>query len=726
MVKHKEDIEKSNSSVSASLATLRTDSVSWLKSADPKVKQTFRGWTLLFLAYQSVGVIYGDIGTSPLYVYSSTFSSDPAREEILGALSMIIWTLTLIVTIKYVFFVLRADDIGEGGTFALYSLLSRYMNIAWRNPSKLENIEFARYPTNEMKKTNAKIRSLIERSFFIRRSIAALSLIGVSMVIGDGILTPAQSVLGAVQGLKISFPNISQSVVLGVAVVILILLFLIQPFGTSKIAVFFAPVVILWLILNFCVGIYNLVIYDYTVLQAFSPYWCYVWFSRNPTEGWINMGGILLSFTGVEALFADLGHFSQLAIQISWTCFACPCLLLAYIGQAAYISINPSAYANPFFASLPSGLFWPSFVIATLATIVASQAMITGCFSIVNQAIALSNLPGLKVVHTSKKFHGQIYIPVVNWLLMIGTGNAYGACVAFVTLITTILVTIVSLVVWRWNIVFSTAFFFVFGLIEGAYLSATLFKIPQGAWFTIALAAIISSIMFIWNWGKTLQWRYEEKKSTTMTALLSVLLDANRLDFANTNKSISRLGGLAVVFDPSGFNVPLVFNHFISNFNAVHEVVIFLHYRHLSVPTVPPSERILVFATEISHFYRVIVRLGYNDSLYDEDDPATLIVERLTQAIQLDKGKFRRYPIDAGVNPMQQGGEVNAIICAKNKHVTYVLGMTEFVPAPDSNILKRALLNVFNFLRKNAHSNKRITYGIPNNQLVQVGMIHEL
>jgi KUP system potassium uptake protein len=236
-------------------------------------------------------------------------------------------------------------------------------------------------------------------------------------------LTPAQSILGAIQGISVAQPNISTSTVVGTSCAILILLFLVQPFGTAKIASAWAPIVIIWLIFNFCSGIYNLVQFDYTVLKAFSPYFAGAFFVRNGTDGWRSLGGLLLAFTGVEALFADLGAFSKRAIQLSWLCLAYPCLLLAYIGQAAFISFDTTetAFTNPFFYTVPPGTFYFSLVIAILAAIVASQAMITSSFQLLSQVMSLSYFPHIKIVHTSKTFHGQVYMPLANWLLMIGT-----------------------------------------------------------------------------------------------------------------------------------------------------------------------------------------------------------------------------------------------------------------------------------------------------------------
>jgi KUP system potassium uptake protein len=371
-------------------------------------------------------VIYGDIGTSPLYVYSSTFTSQPSWDDLVGSLSIIIWALTLIVTLKYCFIVLHADDDGQGGTFALYSLLTRYTNIARRDPraaSSVSGSRLERCATNDLKLGARGLRSFLERSTISQYALQLVGVLGVSMVMADGVLTPAQSVLGAIQGIKVANPDLGTPAIVGISCAIIVVLFLIQPLGTAKIGTTFAPIVTIWLLFNMCCGIYNLAAHDFTVLKAFGPNYAFTYLVRNGTDGWKSLGGLLLAFTGVEALFADLGAFSKRAVQISWLGLTYPCLLLAYIGQAAYISTDETqtAYTNPFFNTVPPGSFYFALVIAVLAAIVASQAMITSTFQLLTQIMRLSFFPHIKVVHTSRQFHDQVYMPLANWLLMIGT-----------------------------------------------------------------------------------------------------------------------------------------------------------------------------------------------------------------------------------------------------------------------------------------------------------------
>jgi KUP system potassium uptake protein len=378
---------------------------------------------LFWAAWQSTGVIYGDIGTSPLYVFSSTFTAQPTWIDLVGALSIIIWSLTLIVTVKYTFIVLSADDDGQGGTFALYSLLARYANIARNDPRAHDSVRLERRKTNDLKPTNGGIRSFLEHSRIAQSILKVLGVMGVSMVMADGVLTPAQSILGAIQGLKVIRPDLSTGTIVGISIAILVILFLVQPLGTAKIGTTFAPIVVVWLLFNLCSGIYNLAVHDFTVLKAFSPHYAFTYFVRNGTAGWESLGGLLLAFTGVEALFADIGAFGKRAVQLSWLCLAYPCLLFAYTGQAAYISKDKTetAFTNPFFYTVPPGSFYFGMVIAILAATVASQAMITSSFQLLSQVMRLSYFPHIKTVHTSKKYHEQVYMPLANWLLMIGT-----------------------------------------------------------------------------------------------------------------------------------------------------------------------------------------------------------------------------------------------------------------------------------------------------------------
>lgn len=602
---------------------------------------------------------------SPLYVYSSTFLEPPTQEDLLQVLSVIIWSLTIMVTVKYVFIILHADNEGEGGTFSCYSLLTRFANITSRDPREEVLVRMERHSTMDMRKPNRTIRDRIERSKFTHGLLKTIGVLAVSMVIADGVLTPAQSVLGAVQGLKVVKPDLSSSAIVGTSCGILIVLFLIQPFGTTKLASAFAPIVIIWLGFNGGFGIYNLVKYDWVVLKAFSPYFAIQFFSQHKTHGWRMLGGILLSFTGVEALFADLGAFSLRAIQLSWMCYAYPCLLLAYIGQAAFISVHPEAYANPFFNCVPPGMLYPSLVVAVLAAIVASQAMITATFQLTSQIMKLSYCPQVKVVHTSRVFHGQLYVPFLNWILMIGAvlvtavysdttrlGNAYGVCVMFVTFFDTCMVTLVALIVWKLSpfLIFIPWLFF--ATMDGLYLSSALNKVPDGAWFTITVSGILTAIFLLWRFGKENQWRAEAEDRFRPTELVGKDQKGHLcLTPKWGGEPLSVIRGLGIYFDKTGVMTPAVFTHFVSKFVAVPEVAVFFHLHPVEIPTVSPEERYHVskFGT-LPGCYRLVIKHGFMDEVISPDLSA-LIYNQVRKAI------IRQAKERLGLGPSKEVGD---------------------------------------------------------------------
>nr|KAJ0189951.1 hypothetical protein LSAT_V11C800437220 [Lactuca sativa] len=472
---------------------------------------------LVRLAFQSLGVVYGDLGTSPLYVFYNTFPKGiNDTEDVVGALSLIIYSLTLVPLIKYVFIVCRASDNGQGGTFALYSLLCRHAKISTipnqhRTDEKLTTYIYT--PTHE-NSFPEKTKKWLEAHALKKNALLVLVLVGTCMVIGDGILTPAISVLSASSGIKVTHPGMDNDFIVVVAVFILIGLFCLQHHGPDKVGWLFAPIVLLWFILIGGIGIYNILKHDKTVLRAFSPLHIYWYFKRRGKDGWTSLGGIMLSITGTEALFADLAHYPLSAIQIAFTTVVFPCLLLAYCGQAAYLMKNKEQVFDAFYHSIPEAVYWPMFVIATLSAIVASQASISATFSIINQACALGCFPRVKVVHTSRKFLGQIYIPDINWALMIlcilvttgfknqtQIGNAYGTAVVIVMLVTTFLMILIMLLVWHcnWFLVFIMTFLSL--IVECTYFSAVLIKIDQGAWVPLAIAAVFLLIMYVWHYG---------------------------------------------------------------------------------------------------------------------------------------------------------------------------------------------------------------------------------
>ncbi|KAH6895308.1 potassium transporter-domain-containing protein [Thelonectria olida] len=723
-------------------------------------KQTYKGFLLLWLAWQSTGVVYGDIGTSPLYVFSSTFSKQPSWDDLVGALSIIIWSLTLIVTIKYCFIVLSADDDGQGGTFAVYSLLARYANIVRTDPNYPERImiRLEREVGHDLPPAGRIVRDFLEKSTASQVILQIVGVLGVSMVVADSVLTPAQSVLGAVQGIQVVRPDLGRNAIVGISCGILVLLFLLQHLGTSKIGTSFAPIVVVWLIYNLVIGIYNLVLYDHTVLKAFSPHYAFLYLIRTGTEGWKSLGGLLLAFTGVESLFADLGAFGQRAIQISWLCLAFPCLLITYAGQAAYISQDDEdAFTNPFFRTLPGGTFYFSLVIATLAAIVASQALITSSFQLISQLMRLSYFPHIKVVHTSRRFHDQIYMPFANWLLMIGTvivtavynnttslGHAYGACVIIVTFITTCLVSLVALIIWRIPSPIVLFVFLIFILLDGVYLSAALNKVPDGGWFAIVLSFILSTIFILWRWGKEQQWKAEVKDTIPPSEFLYMSRNNSiarsgsdsgspvglrlRPEFGGGN--ISTVPGLGVFFDKVGGigddHIPKVFTQFVRKFQTRPQVVVFFHMRSLSQPTVALGDRFVInrVTNKIHSCYRITLRHGYMDDVLTPN-LAHRIEAELTGFIT--RGNPAAHP---DLLPPDERYELEALRAAQEAQTVYLMGKQTMRVEKGKertirNLIRRGALECFLWIRENTRT-KLANLDIDPDDMVEVGFVKEI
>ncbi|KAI1259324.1 potassium transporter [Xylariaceae sp. FL1019] len=759
----------------------------WLRD-DGKVKQVYKGTTLLWLAYQSIGAIYGDIGTSPLYVYSSTFSDNPSYTDLLEVLSVILWSLTIMVTFKYVLIVLRADNQGEGGTFSCYSLLTRYANLTDRDPREAALVKMERHLTGDLRSSNQTVRNKLEKSKFLRGLLKTVGVLAVSMVIADGILTPAQSVLGAIQGLKVVQPDITQSTIVGASSGILILLFAVQPLGLTRLASTFAPIVIVWLAFNASFGIYNLVKYDHSVLKAFSPYYAIHFFIRGKTAAWKQLGGILLAFTGVEALFADLGAFSMRAIQISWLGYCYPALLLAYVGQAAFISAHPEAWSNPFFNSVPPGLLYPSLVVAVLAAIVASQAMITACFQLVSQLMKLSYCPQVKIVHTSTKFHGQLYVPFLNWILLVGTvlvtavysnttrlGNAYGVCVIFVTFFDTCFVTLVALIVWRVPSYFVFLPWLFFATHDGLYLTSALNKVPDGAWFTLLIAGILTTLFLLWRFGKENQWRAEAEDGFRLDSLIKREAAGGLVLTSRWGGGdVAPIRGFGIYFDKTGVRTPTVFTQFVTKFGAVPDVMIFFHLHPVETPTVPSSERYVVSRMgAVPGCYRLVVRHGFMDEVITPD-LAALIYEQVRQFVvhkavgaDLDygsestaaasgsekpgnetpeskdvpsasendlgattsfdeQGKGKRRQIGAAeLSDEQIRGELGCVDRAYATKVMYIVGKEQMKIKTEASIFRRIVLHTFLIIRENTRA-KVANLRLAMDRVVEVGFVKDI
>lgn len=760
--------------------------------------------TVLTLAYQSLGVVYGDLSTSPLYVYKSTFAEDiehsESNEEIYGVLSFVFWTLTLIPLLKYVFIVLRADDNGEGGTFALYSLLCRHARVGFLPNCQLADEELSAY-----KKTDggphlsngeiagtansseaSRMKRLLEKHQVLQRLLLILALIGTCMVIGDGILTPAISVFSAVSGLELSMAREHHKCVeVPVTCFILVCLFALQHYGTHRVGFLFAPIVVMWLLCISLIGVYNILHWNPHVYQALSPYYMYKFLRKTQRDGWMSLGGILLCITGSEAMFADLGHFSQLSIKIAFTSMVYPSLILAYMGQAAYLSrhhIIESDYRIGFYVSVPEQIRWPVLAIAILAAVVGSQAIITGTFSIIKQCSALGCFPRVKIVHTSSKFHGQIYIPEINWILMIlclavtigfrdtkRMGNASGLAVITVMLVTTCLMSLVMVLCWNKSILLAVCFIVFFGTIEALYFSASLIKFLEGAWVPIALAFIFMIIMYVWHYGTLKKYEFDVQNKVSINWLLGL----------GPTLGIVRVRGIGLIHTELVSGIPAIFSHFVTNLPAFHQVLVFLCIKSVPVPYVHPGERFLIGRIGPKEFrlYRCIVRYGYRDVHKDdlefEKDLVCSVAEFIrteanTSLEEPEKDDERMAVVGEGSRLCEENGipddeagpsnsreirspvimsrkkkvrfvlpespqlniavreELQELMEAREAGMAFILGHSHMRAKSGSSLLKRFVIDVaYDFLRRNCRG-LDYAVSIPHASTLEVGMIYHV
>ncbi|KAA6426043.1 MAG: potassium transporter [Trebouxia sp. A1-2] len=613
---------------------------------------------LFYLAFQTLGVVYGDIGTSPLYVFSSIFDFPPSEEDVIGAVSLVLWSLTAIVSFKYALIVLQASD-SQGGTFALYSLLKRagdFRTFGKAHPAdtKLERYSIAQaaQQSNALNRRgqpeSADWRLKLARNMTYQQVIRVLVVFGVGAIIGDGVLTPAISVISSIEGLH-QVATIGQGTIVGIALAIICVLFFIQRFGTRIVGIAFSPIILLWLLCNAMIGIYNIHAYGPGVFRAFGPNYWFAYLLRNGYKGWKTLGGVVLCITGAEALFADLGHFSMRSIQLSTLGLVWPSLLLTYLGQAAFLIKHPEAIGAAYYASVPHPVFWPMFIIAVLAAIIASQALISAVFSIVFQAISQGFFPRFHVDHTSDHVFGQVYIPVVNYVLMaltmivVGTfqtsarlGNAYGLAVVWDMLLTTQFLTLVMLTVWRLPTPVAMCFHLFFSAIEATFFSACAEKVPTGGWFSIMMAIIFGGIMLLWFWGSSHKNAFFARNFNAhikkLEDLLLVTADSqdltapHKLRLADGNKphqtdykqilltsvkvakQVAQTEGVGFYYSENIYGVPPVLIQHVQKFPVLHEVNILITNRAVPVPDVLHQERILVETLGLPGFYHCICR----------------------------------------------------------------------------------------------------------------------
>ncbi|KAH0727205.1 hypothetical protein KY284_003070 [Solanum tuberosum] len=638
----------------------------------------------ILLAFQTLGVVFGDVGTSPLYTFSVMFSKAPVNgnEDVLGALSLVLYTLILVPLVKYVLIVVWANDDGEGGTFALYSLLCRHAKVnllpnQLRSDARISSFRL-KVPSPELERS-LKIKEKLEASLTLKKLLLMLVLVGTSMVIADGVVTPAMSVMSAVGGLKVGLSGVKQDQVVMISVACLVVLFSVQKYGTSKVGLVVGPALFIWFCSLGGIGVYNLIKYDSHVWRAFNPVHIYYYFKRNSTKAWYSLGGCLLCATGSEAMFADLCYFSVRSVQLTFMFLVLPCLLLGYLGQAAYLMENHADTTQAFFSSVPSGAFWPVFLIANIAALIASRAMTTATFSCIKQSTALGCFPRLKIVHTSRKFMGQIYIPVMNWFLLALSlvlvcsissiyeiGNAYAIAELGVMMMTTILVTIVMLLIWQINILIVLSFIIIFLGLELTFFSSVLWSVGDGSWIILVFAVVLFLIMYIWNYGSKLKYETEVKQKMSMDLLREL----------GPNLGTIRAPGIGLLYNELAKGIPAIFGHFLTTLPAVHSMIIFVCIKYVPVPVVPQNERFLFrrVCPRSYHIFRCIARYGYKDARKENHHTfEQLLIESLEKFIRRE-AQERSLESDGDCSDSEEEYSFSRVLVAPNGSV-YSLGI---------------------------------------------------
>ena len=619
-----------------------------------------RGKRLAVLTLTALGVVYGDIGTSPLYAFKEAFLPEyhllPDQGTVYGLLSMIVWALVLVVSVKYIAFVMRADNRGEGGIFALLALLLS---------QPLEG----------------------ERGRRRRKVLIWLGIVGAALLYGDGVITPAISVLGAIEGFEVATPAFKPAIV-PITMVILFFLFMMQRHGTDLVGRVFGPIMLVWFFSIAALGSIEIA-REPQILLALSPWYGVRFFLEHGTAGFVVLGAVVLAVTGAEALYADMGHFGRRPIRLAWFILVLPCLLLNYFGQGALVLRDPSAATNnPFYLLAPAPLLYPLIAIATLAAIVASQALISGAFSLTQQAIQLGYSPRLTVVHTSKLEAGQIYVPEVNTALMIGCllvvlgfrstsalSAAYGIAVTGTMAITTALFYVVTRTRFAWTLGNALALSAVFFAVDFAFLGANLVKIQHGGWVPLAIALVLFTLMTTWKQGRIELAQRLKEQSLPLQLFLD---DVSR-------KRPTRVSGTAVFMTSTPEGVPVVLLHHLKHNKVLHHQVVLLSIGVAEVPEVPRAEKVVVEPLEAG-FFRVRARYGFMES------PDAKDLLKLCE---------------------KQG------LKARYAETTYYLGRERLIPTGPSRMW-RWRKHIFVFLSRNALSATEF-FGIPPNRVVELG-----
>jgi KUP system potassium uptake protein len=549
----------------------------------PSPQQSPSGRYLATLSIVALGVVYGDIGTSPLYAIRECFygphAVEPTHDHVLGVLSLMFWALIVVISIKYLVFVLRAANQGEGGILALTALA-----------------------------TPIKPSGRTERSILI-----LIGLFGAALLYGDGIITPAISVLGAMEGLSVATP-VLQPYIVPITVAILVALFFFQSRGTARVGKVFGPITLLWFVVLAVLGLLQVLRHP-SVLAAVNPMYAVTFFADTGWHGYLVLGSVFLVVTGGEALYADMGHFGTRPIRIDWFAIVLPSLLLNYFGQGALLLENPAAAQNPFYLLAPSWAIYPMIVLAVVAAVIASQAVISGAYSLTMQAVQLGFSPRIKIDHTSKHAYGQIYIGGINWALMIGCilivlgfrtssnlAAAYGVAVTSTMVITTILFYVVARERWGWSTSTAGSLSAFFLIIDLAFFGANIIKIAQGGWLPIVLAAVVYTVLLTWKRGRRILGERIQAEARRLEDFVKEAL----------GRRVARVPGTAVFMNGTASKTPPAMLHNLEHNKVMHEQVVFVTVKTQQIPHVAPSHRL-----EVEDFgggmYRVRVHYGFMD-----------------------------------------------------------------------------------------------------------------
>ena len=622
-----------------------------------------RGRRLAVLSLTALGIVYGDIGTSPLYTLREAFAEEygltPNIANVYGILSLILWSLILVVVVKYLVFILRADNRGEGGVLAMLALLLQ----------------------RQRRAEQRRRRTLL----------ILLGVFGTALLYGDGIITPAISVLGAMEGLEVATPALKPFVVVA-TVVILLSLFMFQRFGTSRVGKTFGPITLLWFTTIGILGLLEIV-REPQILAAANPWFAVQFFIHNGYGGFVALGAVFLAVTGAEALYADIGHFGKKPIRLAFLVLVLPALLLNYFGQGALMLRDASAVENPFYLLAPRWFLYPLLVIATLAAIVASQALISGAFSLAQQSVQLGYSPRLTIIHTSKREHGQIYVPEVNTALMIGTllivlgfrsagalSAAYGIAVTGTMAITTLLFAVIARSRWNWplwRVVALAGFFFTFDL---AFLGANALKIMHGGWVPLVIALVILALMTTWKAGRDILARITRETSLPLDLLLK---DIGR-------NQPPRVKGTAVFMTSDPIGAPVVLLHHLKHNKVLHEQVVLLSILTAEIPEVEETDRVRVLPLEHG-FVRVTATYGFMET--------PNVPEVLAMCVPFG-------------------------LVTESPHTSYYLGRERLIPRGPAK-LAQWRKRLFVYMSRNAQPATQF-FGLPPNRVVELGAQIEL